>query len=182
MFPDVPVKVFPDIVTTLIGTYHFNHDRNGICLCIRNDGEKYYSDDEINALKNSLEKKASVSVTDTTIKENYIEIRNKLNSFIEKEIERYSNYKVVITDRYHGTIFSLAAGTPVIVIKTTDHKVVTGADWFKGVYDDYVFVANDLTDAKDLALKILQEERTNTLSPYFQENYYSKLKTFFQEV
>lgn len=182
MFPDIPVKVFPDIVTTLIGTYGFNHERNGICLCVRNDGEKYYSDDEINALKKSLEQKAPVTVTDTTIKENYIEIRSRLQSFIDQEIERYSHYKVVITDRYHGTIFSLAAGTPVIVIKTTDHKVVTGADWFKGIYDDYVFVANDLKEAKELALKLIEDDKTYSLSPYFQDNYYSKLKTYFQEV
>lgn len=51
-----------------------------------------------------------------------------------------SHYKVVITDRYHGTIFSLIANTPVIIIKSTDHKVTTGADWFKGIYDDYVYV------------------------------------------
>ena len=67
--------------------------------------------------------------------------------YIEKEIEDYSRYKIIITDRYHGTILSLVAGTPVIILKTNDHKVTTGADWFKGVYDEHVFLANDLKNA-----------------------------------
>ena len=65
---------------------------------------------------------------------------------------------VTITDRYHGTIFSLCAGTPVIILKTTDHKVTTGADWFKGVYDDYVYVAKDLDDAYSLCQKVLAKK------------------------
>ncbi len=59
--------------------------------------------------------------------------------------------KLIITDRYHGTILSLVAGTPVIVIKTTDHKVTTGAEWFRGVYDDYVYLAESLQQAYDIA-------------------------------
>ena len=87
----------------------------------------------------------------------YMDIKDELNiELMEKlieeqkhiinEIERYSHYKLIVTDRYHGTIFSLVAGTPVIIIKTTDHKVITGAEWFKGLYDKYVYVANTLDD------------------------------------
>lgn len=54
MFPDIRVEAFPDIVTTLIGTLTFNNKRNGVCLCTRNDGEKLYSYEEINALKKNL--------------------------------------------------------------------------------------------------------------------------------
>ena len=181
MFPHVKIMAFPDIVTTLIGTYSFNHKRNGFCLCIRNDSEKFYSEEEIKSLKTELEKRSQVTVTDTTIKESYIEIRNRLQSFIDREIERFSYYKVIITDRYHGTIFSLAAGTPVIIIKTTDHKVTTGADWFKGIYDDYVYVADDLSEAASIAKKIESEERTYKLEPFFQEHYYSKLRSYFDK-
>jgi exopolysaccharide biosynthesis predicted pyruvyltransferase EpsI len=87
----------------------------------------------------------------------------------------FSRYRVTITDRYHGTIFSLAANTPVIVIKTTDHKVTTGADWFKGVYDDSVFVAESLDHAYELAGKILKNYNYPILRSYFKENYYDRL-------
>lgn len=182
MFPHVSVKAFPDIVTTLIGVFEFNHERKGICICRRNDSEKYYPEADLIALMNDLNIIEPVTVTDTTINESFMQIRNNLQSFIEMEIERFSHFKVVITDRYHGTIFSLAAGTPVIIIKTTDHKVVTGADWFKGVYDDYVYVAKDLEEAKALTKKIVSESRTNKLDPYFNDNYYSKLNGYLQNV
>ena len=181
MFPDIHVEAFPDIVTTLIGTLSFNNKRNGVCLCTRNDGEKLYSYEEIETLKTRLESNGiSVSCKDTQGKSPFKEIRANLQSFIEREIESYSHFQVTITDRYHGTIFSLCAGTPVIIIKTTDHKVTTGADWFKGVYDDYVYVAEDLDDAYRLFNIVINKKLTNSLSPYFKVNYYDKLKNLFE--
>lgn len=181
MFPDIHVEAFPDIVTTLIGTLSFNNKRNGVCLCTRNDGEKLYSYEEIETLKTRLESNGiSVFCKDTQGKSPFKVIRANLQSFIEREIESYSHFQVTITDRYHGTIFSLCAGTPVIIIKTTDHKVTTGADWFKGVYDDYVYVAEDLDDAYRLFNIVINKKLTNRLSPYFKVNFYDKLKELFE--
>lgn len=181
MFPDIRVKAFPDIVTTLIGTLSFENKRSGICLCTRNDREKLYSYEEIEGLKSRFESDGvSVFCKDTQGKSHFKKIRANLQSFIEAEIESYSHFKVTITDRYHGTIFSLCAGTPVIIIKTTDHKVTTGADWFKGVYDDYVYVAEDLEDAYRLYYKVINKKLTNHLSPYFKVNFYDKLKKQFE--
>lgn len=74
------------------------------------------------------------------------------------------------------------AGTPVIIIKTTDHKVTTGADWFKGVYDDYVYVAEDLNDAYNHAIEIMGKALKNLLPAYFKESYYDKLKELFEAI
>lgn len=179
MFPDIQVKAFPDIVTTLIGTFDFDNKREGVCVCTRNDGEKYYSYAEIDMFVDKLNKFAKVTQKDTQASAKYKTIRNNLEHFIHKEIESYSHYKVTITDRYHGTIFSLAAGTPVIIIKTTDHKVTTGADWFKGVYDDYVYVANDLDNALNLYKELMNKKLSYKLAPHMKENYYDKLKEYF---
>lgn len=182
MFPNIKVKAYPDIVTTLIGTYSFNHERKGVCLCTRNDGEKLYSYEEISELKARIENDdVTVFEKDTQGKRPYQEIRSNLKQFIEQEIESYSYYKVTITDRYHGTIFSLCAGIPVIIIKTTDHKVITGAEWFKGVYDDFVYVAEDLNDAYNICKKVMSLPLSNKLKPYFKEAYYDKLKSLFED-
>lgn len=181
MFPHLVVKAYPDIVTTLIGGFSFSNERKGICMCCRNDGEKYYSEEELQGLKNKLNKVADVVVTDTTVNVPYKEIRSNKQKFIEEEVEKFSYYKVVVTDRYHGTIFSIAAGTPVVIIKTTDHKVTTGADWFNGVYDDYVFVAEDLDAAYNKAVEIIQNEPSHKMASYFKENYYDKLKDLFEQ-
>ena len=103
-----------------------------------------------------------------------------LQHYIETEIESYSHFEVTITDRYHGTIFSLCAGTPVIIIKTNDHKVTTGADWFKDVYDGYVYVAEDLGDAYKKVFQVINGKRQNNLPPYFKTEYYDKLRGLFE--
>lgn len=181
MFPDIRVKAFPDIVTTLIGTLNFNNLRNGVCLCTRNDGEKYYSKNQIDSLEQRLLLDGiHVIQKDTQGKASIQLIRANLQNYIETEIESYSRFNVTITDRYHGTIFSLCAGTPVIIIKTTDHKVTTGAEWFKGIYDDYVYVAEDLNEAYLLATQLNSAQISHNLKPYFKTEYYDKLKTCFE--
>lgn len=182
MMADVQVKLFPDIVTSLIGTFYFSHNRHGISLCRRNDGEKYYSEEALSDLITRLEQATTVAVSDTTIDVPFKELRNNPQKYIEKQIDYFSRFEVVITDRYHGTIFALAAGTPVVIIKTNDHKVVTGADWFKGIYDDYVYVANDLDDAFQIVSSIRQKHLSYKLQPIFAAQYYDKLKTIFELV
>lgn len=183
MFDRIRVEAYPDIVTTLIGSKKYSNERNGVCICTRNDGEKLYSVTEINQLASILEKSGLfVKQKDTQSHAKAEEIRNNLQYFIETEIESYSHYQVTITDRYHGTIFSLCAGTPVIIIKTNDHKVITGADWFKGVYDDYVYVAEDLDDAFQLVSVVLEKKLDNHLEPYFKTAYYDKLKMLFESI
>lgn len=179
MFPDIEVREYPDIVTTMIGSMDFESNRNGILLCCRDDSEKYYSDDDISKLMERCSSIAPVTITDTTKNKSKKEIISNPSNFVEREIEKYSHYKLVITDRYHGTIFSLIAGTPVIIIKSTDHKVTTGADWFKGIYDDYVFLAEDLDDAYKLAQRLYKKHFNHKLEAHFERDYYAKLFDLF---
>lgn len=174
------VHCFPDIVTTEIGNYDFNNnERNGILLCVRNDLEKLYSFQEISLFKEKLQKIAKVSLSDTNseTKENSLKEYWKK---IEETIDDYAQYQVIITDRYHGTIFALIANTPVIILKTTDHKVVTGADWFEGVYEDYVYVVNDLEEASQVAQQIVTGFEYRKLPSYFKEKYYDRLKDIIE--
>lgn len=175
------VHCFPDIVTTEIGNYDFNNnERNGILLCVRNDVEKLYSFQEISLFKEKLQKIAKVSLSDTNseTKENSLKEYWKK---IEETIDDYAQYQVIITDRYHGTIFALIANTPVIILKTTDHKVVTGADWFEGVYEDYVYVVNDLEEASQVAQQIVTGFEYRKLPSYFKEKYYDRLKDIIED-
>ncbi|MCK4983261.1 MAG: polysaccharide pyruvyl transferase family protein [Victivallaceae bacterium] len=177
MFPDITVKLFPDIVTTLIGHYYYDYQRDGILFCCRNDSEKFYSDGQIIDLRKQLDKLMPTDMTDTSLPVKHKTICRDLQHYIEAEIERYAHYKLIITDRYHGTIFSLIANTPVIVIKTTDHKVTTGVEWFRGIYDDNVFLAESLEQVYDLAKSILSKEYSYRLKPFYEEKYYNKLKS-----
>ncbi len=176
MFKGIRIELYPDIVTTLIGKYSFDYERSGIMLCARNDGEKYYSEEQLQTLIDNCKSLGRVDRSDTTKDIARKKIVQNAERYINAEIDTFAHYKLTITDRYHGTILSLAAGTPVIIIKTTDHKVVTGADWFKGVYSNYVYVAEDLDDAYVLAKKILAKDLSHRLDTYFENEYYDKLK------
>ncbi|MBR1376800.1 MAG: polysaccharide pyruvyl transferase family protein [Bacilli bacterium] len=182
MFPDIEIKAFPDIVTTMIGNYSFNNDRNGVLICVRNDIEKYYTDSDIENLKNIIERNTSVTVTDTTITKKIDANYNGLEKYILDYINDFSKYKVIITDRYHGTIFSLIANTPVIVIKSTDHKVKTGVDWFEGVYDDNIFYIDDINDVPNKVNELLKRKKIEKNKPYFKEKYYDKLPEFINKL
>ena len=179
MFPNIKVELYPDIVTTLIGKFNFNHKREGIFLCTRNDNEKFYKASEIENLYNRLSKYYLVDKGDTQSNVSGKDTRKRLQYYITSVIEQLSKYKVVITDRYHGTILSLCANTPVIIIKSNDHKVISGANWFKGIYDDYVYIANDLDDAYNQATIICNQSKNELLSPYFEEKFYDKLPLLF---
>lgn len=179
------VELYPDIVTSLIGTYQFNSPREGILCCMRRDGEKLYENEDIDKMMSELKKITKVDRTDTTISTKYTELKKELKSIIENTIEQFSKYKVVITDRYHGTIFSLASNTPTIVINSTDHKLSSGVDWFKDKeeFKGYIFFAQSLEEAQKLAEDIYRNKKDYKVLPeYFRTHYYDKLKEKFEEI
>lgn len=182
MFPDVCIRLFPDIVTTRIGERIIQSTRDGILLCCRNDSEKFYSQLEIERLAKQLAGRYKVSLSDTRSDVPFRKLKKNVKWYIDKEIERFAQYAVVITDRYHGTIFALAANTPVIVLRTTDHKVVTGVEWFRGLYDDFIFSASSLDEVISLAGSVIRDPPSRLLPPYFREHYYDKLALMFQDV
>lgn len=178
LFPFNRVKLCPDFVTSQIGKMSVlpKEKRNGILLCCRNDSEKYYSDEQISNLKEKLEDIDKVTIFDTTVQCDFSQLKNNIKGYVEEMIKEFSNYRVVITDRYHGTIFSLIAGTPVIVIKTNDHKVVTGVDWFKGIYDSTVCYIDDIEQVPACVKTKIDTASYSQLKPYFEENYFKELR------
>lgn len=167
---------FPDIVTTMIGERHYDNERSGILLCLRNDKEAFYSKDNIEEMISKLSEFTSVDVTDTTIKEDPNKIINNRQYYLEKIWNDYSKYKLIITDRYHGTIFSLIAGTPVIVLSSTDHKLSLGVKWFPESFGDYIKYVPDLNDVVSKAKEMIDKSYDHLLPDYFNKKYYDHLK------
>lgn len=177
-FSGCKILLYPDIVTCMIGTKSFKKARSGVLLCIRNDGEKLYTEEQIRHLCDLFRKKGiHVELTDTNYSDN--EKKEDVGILIDRKIEQFSTYKVIITDRYHGTIFSMVANTPVIVLATNDHKVKTGTEWFEGKYDGAFYNANSIEEAYDIAMKIILKGSSLNNEPYFKEKYYDKLYNEF---
>ena len=105
-----------------------------------------------------------------------------METVIYSKINSFRKYEVVITDRYHGTIFALIANVPVIVLSSKDHKVSTGLDWFKGVYDGMVYSAKSIENAYEITEKILRNKLSNENQLYFEQAYYAKLRAMVGEL
>ena len=175
LFGGTELLLYPDIVTSLIGTREYNKERSGVLFCMRNDIEAHYNPKDIEELIARFANEKTEKI-DTTIKAGLSDILKNRDRYIYEMIEKISTYKVVITDRYHGTIFSAIASTPVVVIASADHKLSSGVNWFpKEVYGDAVQYATSLADAYEKASAILkQKDRKYNNPAYFKEGYWDK--------
>lgn len=183
LFHACKLLLYPDIVTSLIGRKKSEYKRNGILFCLRNDIEAYYKPEQIEDLMARF-KGVYCKRTDTTLaKLSPSYITKHREKILGEMFEEYAHYKVVITDRYHGTIFSLIAATPVVVLSSTDHKLSSGVRWFPESFSKYVFYARDLDEAYKKACELLKDNTLEySLPPYFEENYYSKLKGLYESL
>lgn len=176
IFNNCKLLLYPDIVTSLIGKIKYNFPRKGILFCMRNDKEAYYSSEAIDKLRAKLSP-IPTKLKDTDSKLFYRKIQKNREQVLNNKFKEFANYKVVITDRYHGTIFALIANTPVIVLSSKDHKLSSGVKWFPKDFGHFVTFANSLEEAYSLAKQLYQENlHKNQLPDYFQSNYYSILK------
>ncbi|MSC84782.1 hypothetical protein EAI89_11760 [Eubacterium sp. am_0171] len=180
IFPRVKTLLFPDIVTSRIGKRYWGGERKKVLFCMRNDKEGLYSSEEIEQLRKQIEKKEETDITDTTLEIPIRKIRMNREEILNELWTSYAGYKLVITDRYHGTIFSLVAGTPVIVLASTDHKLESGVKWFPESFSSYVKFARSLNEAYEYAEQMLETKYDYKLEDYFDENYYSKLKKLLE--
>jgi len=176
---------FPDIVTSLIGRIRVEGERKGVLLCVRDDDEKYYSREQLDNLKRKLGFAFErVDETDTNSLHSAEKVFKNLEQEINDKITQFAQYKCIITDRYHGTIFSLISNTPVIVIKTNDHKVTSAIEWFKGLYDSKaVRFASSLDEAYEMAKEIQDENiRIMNDSVLYERFYKMALKDLIDSI
>lgn len=176
LFPTTKLMLFPDIVTSLIGTKHYSKEREGVLFCMRDDVEAYYKPSQIDDLMKRFGN-IRMEKIDTTLHDVSTEyVNNNRNKLIWQAIDKFATYKVVITDRYHGTIFSAIASTPVIVINSADHKLSSGVNWFPiEQFGKNVQFAQDLDEAFEKATAILNmKDRKYENPPYFKNKYWDK--------
>jgi len=181
LFPKHRVELYPDIVTTLIGGMKFNAQRNKILICARNDKESIFTKDQINEISSYLGKYGQVDITDTSIDAPVSDIISCREKYVFSAIDSFSQYKVTVTDRYHGLIFSLIAGTPVVILPTSDHKLSSGINWFSSIseFRPYVHYCDDITKLESIVESVLKEELDHQFPDYFKQ-YYGSLKSIIE--
>ena len=124
------VYLVPDIVMYLIGKLKLEKNyTTKVLVCIRNDKE---------SKSNTYQKKVEEVLKDNNI------IYENISTVIDKNIilkerkkylmnlfEKFSNSRLIITDRLHGMIIAAITKTPCIVLPTFNHKVLWSYEWLK---------------------------------------------------
>lgn len=175
-FDNGRIRLIPDIVTSLIGHVKIKSEKSGILVCKRIDGEKKYSDANISNLLHNLNGLGvRVDLTDTNFEHTIEYTYSHLKEELMEKFTLFSEYEVVLTDRYHGMIFSLIANTPVVVLPTTGHKVREGAKWFSKDYPDSIYFAETPEEAYDEICMILSNKIVVYNKSIYKEKYYDTL-------
>lgn len=123
----------PDIVFFLAKSIHTEDsvERSNITVCLRSDKESNLKMSIRNQLLAELQSefKNSLFLYDTVVSRSVYNSTRKFE--ICSILNEFSRSKLIITDRLHGMIFSAITGTPCIVIKSLDTKILGAYDWIK---------------------------------------------------
>lgn len=168
MFPNNKILLYPDIATFLIGKFSFDKKKSGkIALCFRDDKEKLYSDEELEKAVAELKKDFECVKIDTHV--GHPVTKDERQDEVEAMLNRFAEFDLVITDRFHGVIYSAIADTPCVALKSLDHKILAGISWFdKNSKIEFAAAAEDIDP---LARKLLSLEggRTPDFAHEFRE-------------
>lgn len=179
LLPRARHLAYPDMVTAWIGKFSFDRPVKDIYLCLRRGNESILSEQMKNELIDRMNQLGVVETGDTDVDGRASYYRQYRKEVVLKKIREFSQFKIVVTDRFHGVVFSLIAGRPVVVLKTAGHKVQAMMDWFPEEFHDYVYYIEDIKNQSEICFfvqSVLLSERRPIQSRYFEEKVFNKLK------
>lgn len=176
-FSGIKTAVWPDVVSSLIGKVNgdagVDKVRTGVLVCCRQDSEQKYSTAEIERLKADLAQYYTVDQIDLVFPREK-RTADEYEKIIRELVVTMSRYRVVITDRFHGILYSLLAGTPVCTVDSIDFKVKEGSKMFAGIYPHYVMHAENVKDVVSV-VKNLDSYQNRYIDDRCNKEYYEKL-------
>lgn len=168
------IAMCPDVVHSLIGRFRqYNFERDGILVCKRkDDNDILISADELKEKLDDLQMK--IEWMDTDLEVLPAELKMDTEGILSNIISEISKYKLVITDRLHGTIFSLIANTPVLLIGLRSDKVQANYEWYKEVPDisQYIDKINDISELYEKIDEMLKKKYDYRMPDYFYRKYF----------
>lgn len=179
IFTHANVILMPDIVFYLVGTKfqeQFFYDKRNfdISICFRKDKESFFTlSEKENLIVNIKNKYKLVKIFDTNIE---CRINSQNREFeVSKLWKKFSESKLIITDRFHGMIFSILTKTPCIVLRSADHKIIESLKWISD-YDLITYVDNleDVEKNIDLILSSpIDEHRYQLFYKFIKSQFYN---------
>ncbi len=142
----------PDMVSGWIGRYSSAERGERILLCLRRDGESLLTPERREHYLQLLKNLGPAELCDTQADGSC----SDWGAAIEGLIRRFSHAGLVVTDRYHGMLFALAAGVPVIALPAGGHKVDGGARELAELCPGYVRIAGGEDELRKAATELLK--------------------------
>ena len=175
------LRLMPDVVTSMIGRYIPPAKKNQgkralIVLRNRKQKESFVTDFDIDEIEKALLGKGYIlSHGGTYIDEPYEYIVRDTEKTVKEKICEFAGYDLIVTDLYHGMIFSVVASTPVLVLPSSDHKIRSGIEFFRENhdFDDRVFFFERIEEYVHF-IRNLPDKAIRLSNPpaYFWEKYW----------
>lgn len=182
-FTNIKLLLYPDIVSTMIEREKLNlaDNRDGILFIIREDSEKNYDKNSILQIKNNISYLGKVVEGDLMIGKSY-QTPEQFHKVIDELIEEMSSYKLIITDRFHGILFSIISNTRVIAIDSIDYKVREGVITFSNLIPGSCYYASNLEEVSAYAKQLYNEPNGTNYNTICYDKYYTKLREIVDTV
>lgn len=153
-FEKADVFLVPDCAMALeMDNFIPIEDRKGVVFLFRRDKEKVIADDKLSKILHVLPKGTAYEIMDNIGKKKLnMDTRSEA---VYRQIARIGMARVVVTDRFHGTIFAVLTHTPVIALPSMGSKIVSGIKWFSDL--PYVHLAYEFKEVDRLLGLYLRE-------------------------
>lgn len=141
-----------------------------VLLIMRNDKEGVYDTDSKRKLETMLILSGyRVQLWDTDVEDTFKD--SAKFKVVCKYLKFIAGFDAVVTDRYHGLIFSVLVKRPCIVLKTHNHKLTSAFDWFEQVN----YVKRIDTPADAIATLNGLENLTEYISPRWNQLHFEPM-------
>lgn len=164
--PEVNILLIPDMVFYL-DILNDKNNRENVLFCVRKDKEKVNYNFE--KLKNLLKNKYNfhIDYTDTVIKKNVFTLKNRKIE-VNRKITQFKKYKLIITDRLHGMVFSFLSNTPCLVFENKSYKIKGVYEWINDI--NYIKLSKS-ENTLDLVDELLNVKNNNLNYYNFTQKY-----------
>ena len=172
----VTVGLVPDIVMSStakdLGASD-NEQCSSILTCLRNDKEAVLTNEQYQKLDDVLAAtKYNIIKTDTHAGGSGLDDL-ECSKLLKDKLNQFRSAHLVITDRLHGMIMCILAGTPCLVLPNSNHKISqTWLDWLQNE-SRLIFVQQDNFENTPLYINQLLNQSHGSIyqSPVDIENY-----------
>lgn len=134
-----------------------------IGICFRNDIEKMTNEELTDETIRAVLSIGYNYVFTDTMNDKPIDSSSR-SAVVYNKIMEFSKYDLVVTDRYHGVIFSYLAHVPCLALPSKDKKVSDAIPFFKDL--DYIKYCDNSKDIYSSILSLINKDTSKSIDFY----------------